>query len=112
MFPSKKFYCIFMAFRNNHVIRCTFANMTSLHDSVSMLGPAKMKNNSGGRESDAINLPFVQVRMEWQVVCSVDRSCLPVVYSLERLLKLPGCGANYEKYIIIVCRPFLCWQSR
>lgn len=86
--------------------------MTSLHDSVSMPGPAKIKNDSSGRESDATNLPSVQVRMEWQVVGSADRSCLPVVCSLERLLKLPGCGANYEKYIIIVCRPFQCWQSR
>lgn len=86
--------------------------MTSLHDSVSMLGPAKIKNDSGGRKSDATNLPSVQVRMEWQIVGSVDRLCLPVVYSLERLLKLPGCGANYEKYIITICLPFLCWQSR
>lgn len=63
--------------------------MTSLHDSFSMLRPAKIKNDSCGQESDATNLPSVQVRMEWQVVGSVDRSCLPVVYSLERLLKLP-----------------------
>lgn len=64
-----------------------------------MLVPANIKNDTGGLERDATNFPSVQMRMEWKVVGPVGPRSPPAMYYLERLLKGPGCDANYEKYM-------------